>query len=103
VSTTGHSDESGENMRNKVIGALVSAAVGVTALVGAAAPASAAPHSGQAAPVSGQVALLSTPVVVGGFSTLASCNAGRAEWRNRGYIVSSCTYAGGEYRFTARR
>lgn len=89
-------------MRNKVIGALVSAALGVTALVGAAAPASAAPHSGQAAPLSGQVALLSSQVV-GGFTTLTSCNAGRAEWRNRGYIVSSCTYAGGEYRFTARR
>ncbi|MBD7998183.1 hypothetical protein [Oerskovia gallyi] len=89
-------------MRNKVIGALVSATVGVTTLVGAAAPASAAPLSGQATPLSGQVALLSSQVV-GGFTTLASCNAGRAEWRNRGYIVGSCTYAGGEYHFIARR
>jgi hypothetical protein len=100
--TTGHSDESGENMRNKVIGALVSAAVGVTGLIGAAAPASAAPLSGQAAPLSGQVSPLSA-VLVDGFSTAAACNAARAEWRNRGYIVGNCIYSAGEYYFIARR
>ncbi|MHA7133913.1 hypothetical protein [Oerskovia turbata] len=90
-------------MRNKVIGALISAAVGVTGLVGAAAPASAAPLGGQAAPLSGQAAVLSSSVVVGGFTTLASCNAARDEWRNRGYLTTGCTYSGGKYHFTAQR
>lgn len=77
-------------MRTKVIGAFVSATIAVTGLIGAAAPANAA-----AAPLSGQV--------VGGFTTSSTCEAGRAEWRNRGFIVGSCRYAGGTYYFIARR